>query len=143
MSMNQIILASHGMMSAGVKDTAELILGELPNVYTVATTRDETETIDVAVKRLLETFDENDKVYVLTDVLGGSVNNNMISLQKEYPDMTIICGMNLCLVLNLASTEDEISEGELEEYMEQARAQLMNCSAALKHVENSEEEDDL
>jgi len=143
MSMNQIILASHGMMSAGVKDTAELILGELPNVYTVATTRDETETIDVAVKRLLETFDENDKVYVLTDVLGGSVNNNMISLQKEYPDMTIICGMNLCLVLNLASTEDEISESELEEYMEQARAQLMNCSAALKHVENSEEEDDL
>lgn len=143
MSMNQIILASHGMMSAGVKDTAELILGELPNVYTVATTRDETETIDVAVKRLLETFDENDKVYVLTDVLGGSVNNNMISLQREYPDMTIICGMNLCLVLNLASTEDEISEGELEEYMEQARAQLMNCSAALKHVENSEEEDDL
>ena len=141
--MNQIILASHGMMSAGVKDTAELILGELPYVYAVATTRDETETIDVAARRLLEMFDENDKVYVLTDVLGGSVNNNMISLQKDYPDMTIICGMNLCLVLNLASTDEEISENELEEYMEQARAQLMNCSAALKHVENSEEEDDL
>ena len=141
--MNQIILASHGMMSAGVKDTAELILGELPNVYTVATTRDETETIDIATKRLLKMFDENDKVYVLTDVLGGSVNNNMISLQKEYPDMTIICGMNLCLVLNLASADEGISENELEEYMEQARAQLMNCSAALKHVEKSEEEDDL
>lgn len=143
MGMNRIILASHGMMSAGVKDTAELILGELPNVYAVATTRDETEPIDEVTRRLLNSFEPDDRVYVLTDVLGGSVNNNMISMQNEFPDMTIICGMNLCLVLNLASTEEAITEEELNEYMEQAREQLMNCSEAIRRAAVSEEEDDL
>lgn len=141
--MNQIILASHGLMSAGVKDTAELILGTLPNVYAIATTREEKESIDMVARRLLNSFDKEDHVYVLTDVLGGSVNNNMISLQKEYPDMTIICGMNLCLVLNLASVDEAVSEEELNEFVEQAREQLMNCSAAIKDAMNLEEEDDL
>ena len=43
--MNRIILASHGGMSAGVRDTITMVLGELPNVYAVATTRDETESV--------------------------------------------------------------------------------------------------
>ena len=31
MRMNRIILASHGGLSAGMKDTVQMILGELPN----------------------------------------------------------------------------------------------------------------
>ena len=41
--MNRIILASHGGLSAGMKDTVQMILGELPNLYALATLRDETE----------------------------------------------------------------------------------------------------
>ena len=50
--MNRIILASHGGMSAGVRDTITMVLGELPNVYAVATTRDETESVVTAARRL-------------------------------------------------------------------------------------------
>ena len=32
MRMNRIILASHGGLSAGMKDTVQMILGELPNL---------------------------------------------------------------------------------------------------------------
>ena len=67
--MNRIILASHGGMSAGMKDTVEMILGELPNLYAVATTRDETESILETVRRLLAGFAPEDRVYILTDVL--------------------------------------------------------------------------
>ncbi len=35
--MNRIILASHGGLSAGMKDTVQMILGELPNLYALAT----------------------------------------------------------------------------------------------------------
>ena len=45
MRMNRIILASHGGLSAGMKDTVQMILGELPNLYALATLRDETEQI--------------------------------------------------------------------------------------------------
>ena len=54
--MNRIILASHGGLSAGMKDTVQMILGELPNLYALATLRDETEPITVAARRLLDGF---------------------------------------------------------------------------------------
>ena len=73
--MNRIILASHGGLSAGMKDTVQMILGELPNLYALATLRDETEPITVAARRLLDGFAAEDAVYIETDVKGGSVNN--------------------------------------------------------------------
>lgn len=140
--MNQVILASHGGMSAGLKDTLELILGELPNVHAVATTRDEVEPITVVTRRLLEHFDPADKVYILTDVIGGSVNNDMMTLLADYPDLTVICGTNVCLALNLASSEDPVSEEELEDFLAQARSQIVNCGALLGTL-SQEEDDDL
>lgn len=140
--MNQVILASHGGMSAGLKDTLELILGELPNVHAVATTRDEAEPITVVTRRLLDHFDPADKVYILTDVIGGSVNNDMMTLLADYPDLTVICGTNVCLALNLASSEDPVSEEELEDFLAQARSQIVNCGALLGTL-SQEEDDDL
>lgn len=138
--MNQVILASHGGMSAGLKDTLELILGELPNVHAVATTRDETEPITAVTRRLLDRFDPADKVYILTDVIGGSVNNDMMTLLADYPRLTVICGTNVCLALNLASSEEPVSDEELEDFLTQARGQIVNCSTLLEML--SEEEDD-
>ena len=78
--MNRIILASHGGLSAGMKDTVQMILGELPNLYALATLRDETEPITVAARRLLDGFAAEDAVYIVTDVMGGSVNNESFAL---------------------------------------------------------------
>lgn len=139
--MNQIILASHGGMAAGLKTTLELILGEVPHVYAVATTRDEVEPITTATRRLLDSFAPQDKVYILTDVIGGSVNNDMMTLLKEYPAVTILCGMNACLALTLATCEDPISDDELEDMLQMARDQIVNCNKRLLAAD--EEEDDL
>lgn len=138
--MNQIILASHGGMAAGVKSTLELILGDVPNVYAIATTRDETEPVTAAARNLLNGFDPEDKVYILTDVIGGSVNNDMMTLLAEYPDITILCGMNACLAILMATSEGHISEDELEDLLQQSREQIINCN---KQLQVAEEEDDL
>lgn len=139
--MNKIILASHGGMSAGVKDTVQMVLGDLPNLYTLATTRDETESILVTTRRLLESFEESDKVYILTDVIGGSVNNDMLTLLADYQNLTIICGMNLSLVLPLALAVEPLSEQELKDLIQQAREQIVNCTEMLQKAMIEEEED--
>lgn len=139
--MNQIILASHGGMSAGLKNTLELILGEPPNVHAVATTRDETEPVTASTRRLLDGFAPGDKAYILIDVMGGSVNNDMMTLLADYPDLTVICGTNACLALNLASCDDPITDEELEEFLNQARSQIVNCRKMLQDA--SAERDDL
>lgn len=140
--MNQIILASHGGMSAGLKSTLELIWGDVSNIHAVATTRDETEPITAATRRLLDSFDPADSVYVLTDVLGGSVNNDMLTLLADYPKLTILCGTNACLALNLAAADGPVSDGELEEYLQQARDQIQNCTKLMQQT-NLDEEDEL
>ena len=127
--MNQIILASHGGMSAGLKNTLELILGELPNVHAVATTRDETEPVTAATRRLLDGFAPGDKAY------------DMMTLLADYPDLTVICGTNACLALNLASCDEPITDEELEEFLNQARSQILDCRKLLQDV--PAEEDDL
>lgn len=144
MRMNRIILASHGSLSAGMLDTAQMIMGDLPNVCAVATTRDETETIIQKTSRLLDSFPPEDAVYILTDVLNGSVNNDMLSLVAKYPDITVICGMNACLVLSIADAEEPLTAEELDEILGQARGQLMDCTKRLREaMNNNKEEDDL
>ncbi|MCI8756374.1 MAG: PTS fructose transporter subunit IIA [Oscillospiraceae bacterium] len=139
--MNQIILASHGGLAAGLRDTVELIVGEIPNVHVLSTTRDETESILDGTRRLLAGFDPEDAVYILTDVMGGSVNNSMLTLLADYPKITILCGTNACLALNLATADEPISDAELEEYLEEARSQIANCNKLLQNA--ADEEDDL
>lgn len=142
--MNRIILASHGSLSAGMLDTAQMIMGDLPNVCAVATTRDETETIVQKTSRLLDSFPPEDAVYILTDVLNGSVNNDMLSLVAKYPDITVICGMNACLVLSIADAEEPLTAEELDEILGQARGQLIDCTKRLREaMNNNKEEDDL
>ena len=67
--MNQIILASHGGLAAGMRSTLELIVGEVPHVHVLSATRDETESVLEGARRLLESFAPEDPVYILTDLL--------------------------------------------------------------------------
>lgn len=141
MRMNRIILASHGGLSAGMKDTVQMILGELPNLYVLATLRDETEPITVAARRLLDGFAAEDAVYIVTDVMGGSVNNEMLTLLPEYPAVHLICGMNASLVLTLASNDEALTQDELAECIADAKAQIIDCNLLLKNAAQDEEDD--
>ena len=80
-------------------------------------------------------------MYILTDVLNGSVNNDMLTLLPEFPQATLLCGTNACLALNLASAEDPLSDGEIEEYLEEARGQIVNCNKLLQQAAENEEDD--
>lgn len=145
MCMNRIILASHGSLSAGMLDTAQMVMGDLPNAYAVSTTRDETENIVQKTSRLLDSFPPEDTVYILTDMLNGSVNNDMLSLVAKYPDITVLCGMNACLVLSIADAEGPLTREELDEILGLAQGQLMDCTRQLREAMNNnmDEEDDL
>ena len=130
--MNRIILASHGGLSAGMKDTVQMILGEMPNLYALATLRDETEPITVAARRLLEGFAAEDAVYIVTE---------MLTLLPEYPAVHLICGMNASLVLTLASNDEALTQDELAECIADAKAQIIDCNLLLKNAAQDEEDD--
>lgn len=56
--MNQLILASHGGLATGARDTLAMVLGDVSNVHAVTLARDDKEPISNEVKRLIESFDQ-------------------------------------------------------------------------------------
>lgn len=141
--MNQIVLASHGGLADGAHDTLDMIVGDVSNVHTISLARDDKDQIEDRALALIDSFDPSDAVYVLTDMLGSSVNNQMVSLQAKRPEVTVISGMNLPLILEIALSDEPLSEAALAEVIEQSRAGIQNIAALMRATAQQEEEDDL
>lgn len=132
--MNQIILASHGGLAAGARDTLSMVLGDVQNVHVVSLQRDDKDPITEKVEALIDSFDPADAVYVCTDMLGSSVNNSMVELMGTNDRITIISGMNMPLVLSLAVAVEPVRGAELVELIREARRGLRNCAAGAEEA---------
>lgn len=137
--MRRFIFASHHKLAYGLKDTVDFLTGATKTIYDInAYLGDETKDIDTVVAELFASFDDEDEVVVLVDMMGGSV------YQKFYPYMSdkvhVICGMNLPMALSLVlAPEDECLTSEKVEQV------LMDCKNQLVYVNKmaaSVDEDD-
>lgn len=141
--MNQIVLASHGGLADGARDTLDMIIGDVSNVHTISLARDDKDQIEDRALALIDSFDPSDAIYVLTDMLGSSVNNQMVSLKTKRPEVTVISGMNLPLILEIALSDEPLSEAALAEVIKQSRAGIQDIAALMRATAQQEEEDDL
>lgn len=137
--MRRFIFASHHKLAYGLKDTVDFLTGSTKTIYEInAYLDDETKNIDTVVAELFASFDDEDEVVVLVDMMGGSV------YQKFYPYMSdkvhIICGMNLPMALSFVLVpEDKCLTAEKVEQV------LMDCKNQLVYVNKiavSVDEDD-
>ena len=140
--MRHVILASHGNLARGMADTIGMIVGEVTNLTTYVLERDDMDPISNQVRRELDRYDASDEVFICTDMVGSSVNNDMVGLLGSYPNVTLISGMNLPLVITLVMDEGPATEEEVDEVIFMAAESIKNCSKALR-MPAEEEEDDL
>lgn len=139
--MTQIILASHGNLAKGMKDTLNMIIGDVSMVEAFSSYRDEDVSIREAVEAVVkEKYDEGD-IFILTDILGGSVNTEMMSLIKKYPKIHVISGMNLPVVISLATQTNKISEKLLQEIIEESQHGVVDCNKLLNEYKDIKEGD--
>ena len=141
--MRHVILASHGNLARGMADTMGMIVGEVNNLSTFVLERDDMDPISNQVRRELDAYDPSDEVIICTDMVGSSVNNDMVGLLPDYPQVTLISGMNLPLVITLAMDEGPATEEELADVIAMAADGIKNCSLALRAQAEEDEEDDL
>ena len=139
--MRHVILASHGNLARGMVDTIGMIVGEVGNLSTFVLERDDMDPISNQVRRELDSFDSSDEVIICTDMVGSSVNNDMVGLLGDYPNVTLISGMKLPLVITLALDEGPSTEEEMDEIIAQAADGIKNCSKVLRMQEEDEEDD--
>ena len=138
--MATIILASHGELSQGLKQTAAMIIGDHSNIYALSAFRDEDQPMTEQIQNILAKVDLAD-TYILTDILGGSVNNDLLRVVQEHHDLELIAGMNLPLVITLATQVNRVSQEELAAIIQESQQSIVNCKKLL--VEATAEEDEL
>lgn len=120
--MKQILIATHGKMASGIRYTAELIVGKMDEITTI----DAYVTPEDNVEKKIEEYfaqHENDRIFVFTDLMGGSVNQKLLGYsQKE--NVTLITGTNLPVLMQVMMADDDVTEEEIQEFIDDAREEL-------------------
>lgn len=120
--MKQILIATHGKMASGIRYTAELIVGKMAEITTI----DAYVTPEDNVEKKLEEYfaqHENDRIFVFTDLMGGSVNQKLLGYsQKE--NVTLITGTNLPVLMQVMMADEDVTEEEIQEFIDDAREEL-------------------
>lgn len=132
----KIILASHGALAKGMKDTLDMIVGNQVSIQAYSAYDEENVDFASDISQQI-TREVNEQFIIVTDVMGGSVNNAMTELVLRYKNVFLITGMNLSLVLSLATYSGDIDLKALDELVQEGKRGLINVN---KMVESAKEE---
>ena len=120
--MKQILIATHGKMASGIRYTAELIVGKMPNITTIDAYVNPDDNI---VEQFNDFFSqhEGERIIAFTDMMGGSVNQKLMEFAKK-DNVTLITGTNLPVLLSVMLAKDDVTDEEIKGYIEESRNEL-------------------
>lgn len=97
----KIILASHGKFASGILDSLELICGKNEAISALDCYITEDFDLKQTVDQLMAKNAEKELV-VVTDLFGGSVNNEFLRYIKQ-PNFYLIAGLNLPFLIEFSA----------------------------------------
>ena len=92
-----IVIASHSTLAEGMANALKFFEGDSLKL-TVLSAYVDNKPIEGQIEEIFNQFDKNDEVVVLTDLLGGSVNQKFFTYISR-PHTHVITGMNLSLAM--------------------------------------------
>lgn len=113
----KIFLVSHSKLAEGIKNSAEMIAGKQDNLYAYCLMKDNSP--NNLIREIKLQIKKEDEVFLLADIIGGSMYNEAMSL-LTFPNIKLIGGMNLPLLLNLILVET-ITDEDLLTIIKEAR----------------------
>ncbi len=100
------VLVTHGRLADALVAALEHVVGPQPHVATVSIgPSDDIEQRRREILAAIETVEQGDGVVLLTDMFGGTPSNLAISVMNS-PDIEVIAGVNLPMLVKLASLRD-------------------------------------
>ena len=112
-SFNAFILA-HEDFAESLKSTAEKITGSQPNIFFYSNKIDSLQIIFKKINEQIETLQSN-RIYVFVDLIGGSCWSLANMIAKENPDIIVVGGVNLPMVLSFIINHEKLETAQLTE----------------------------
>ena len=105
--MRKFLIATHGTFAGGIKSSVDLILGESENVFLIQAYTEGNKSLQEEIMEVLNQVQSKDELIVFTDLMGGSITNQILQhAMKE--NVFIIAGINLPLLLDIMLADPEI-----------------------------------
>jgi fructoselysine and glucoselysine-specific PTS system IIA component len=138
--MRYLLFASHGKLAEGMLHSVEMILGKQENVWTIAAYVDEEKDLFSQINDVLNKLWEDDELIVVSDIFGGSVNNEFMNLLIDKR-IHLIAGLNLPLVIELVSMRNmEMDTSKLiKTALSNSKSSIKYCNLEIE-IETEEEE---
>ena len=135
--MKKILIATHGNLAPGAKSTLEFLVGNIVDITCIDAYVDPDENLIDILENYFSKIDADDEVIVFTDIKGGSVNQKIIQYTMK-PNIFLITGFNLPILLELAIMDKKITVESLEEMIDICK----NQSELIKIDMKRESDDD-
>ena len=113
------VIVSHGRLANELLSAAEQVVGDLPNIAAVSIGwHDDVEASRAEVERAIETVADENGVLLLTDMFGGTPTN-ISAMFIEADKVEVVTGVNLPMVIKLASQNGGVTLREMAAEVEQ------------------------
>jgi PTS system mannose-specific IIA component len=112
-----IVIVTHLKLGEELLAVAELIVGKLKQFQAVSINPKEgVEEIKERISEAIRRVDKGKGILILTDMFGGTPSNICLSFLGEWK-IEVITGVNLPMLLKLATSEEERDLAELADFI--------------------------
>lgn len=125
------VIVSHGQLAIELVAAAKTVVGEIGHIEAVSIGwNDNVQTAKDEISRAIKKVSKGSGVLVLTDMFGGTPTNISAMFFAEG-EIEIVTGVNLPMVIKLASQSKEISLSEMAKEVEQQGKQAIQRAGDL------------
>lgn len=123
--MRQFVIASHHLFAYGLKDTMSFLTGKNDSIQDISAYMDEEDNLDEVLEKIFSKFTKDDEIVMLTDLVGGSVNQKLCRYMSA--NHHLIGGVNvpLAFALMLLPDEQKLTEDLIQDTIKQAQEQII------------------
>ncbi len=125
------VIVSHGQVANELLAAAETVVGNLSHITAVSIGwHDDVELAKNEISRAVKKVSEGIGVLLLTDMFGGTPTNISAMFLKEN-EIEIVTGVNLPMVIKLASQKSQKTLSEMAKDVEEQGKQAIHRTGAL------------
>ena len=127
------VIVSHGQLANELLAAAETVVGDIGHIIAVSIGwHDDVEMARDEVERAIRSVSKGTGVIILTDMFGGTPTN-IAAMFLSPGDVEIVTGVNLPLVIKLASNTKDLDLIDLaKEIEDQGKTSIYRTSALLE-----------
>lgn len=123
----KFLIATHGTFAGGIRSSLDIIIGQVENLFLIEAYVNENKSIEDEVSRVMKNVSAEDELLIFTDLLGGSITNQLAKYALQ-DNIHIISGFNLPLLVEILLADNETP---IKEIIDSA---LINAKAQLVYV---------